>query len=416
MDNMKVGVFAWLHRFDTRYSVASAAQDLLQLLCKQGLDPVFLTRQDFEDQNLLPPEVEVRRLPEYHGLLEDPITTQQWGFEHSRVYAELVKDLDVLCTQDVAFNKQFLAQYHLLREAQDLPSPGLLHWSHSLPAPHENKEPLQHSRYVALSYSGIPYIARYYSQPEGLIKVVHNCVDLQTVWGLGEEAWKLVSKVLDKEVLLLYPTRLCPGKRPQLALKFLRSLLDIGVSAGLVMALTYMRGEQKEAEYQQLLALIGELQVEDCVSLTSRTAEGHEGLGMDRDSVRGLYRACSCMLHTSTQESFGLTLLEAAAERCLLIINQDILAFREFLGPQESGHRYQRGTGLPWGSAERNVVYSPNEQEWLKDRAQEVVDQLRANPAHQAHWAVRKKYNSDWVWANQLLPALQETSQLRTRT
>lgn len=424
---MRIAVFAWLNAFDTRYSVAGVTLDLCQMVLDAGHELVFITREGFSDHEHLPKGAELRLLPEYSGQTPydgqnlDDLSLERYAFLVGRFLALAVEGCVAVLTQDIAFNPQFLAQFLAMREAISLQEqgPGWIHWSHSVPNPKppvvgwhlEMCKALPKSRYVALTLGGVPHIARHYGVPEGVVRVVHNFINLRQVWGLSDVAWDLFLQAGgDKhEILLIYPARMDWGKQPQKACRFLRALLELGVSAGLILMLTYAQGEEKQKEYQLLREEIDRLGLVEGHNLAISLG-ATDNLGLDREQLRGLYRAADCMLHSSTQESFGLTLLEAAAEGCLLIINQDVAAFRELAGFQHSGSRWHRAMMLSWGGAERVVDYHPSEEQWTLDRAHEVLDYVRQCPQHQAHRAIRTRYNSEWVWANQVLPIIEELS------
>jgi len=423
---MKVAVCAWLHRFDTRYSVAGFTLDLCRLLVDKGIELVFVGREGFQDAGILPPGTDVRLLPDYHkdtpfdGQGLDALELEQYAFVTSRLLQQAVADCQVVITQDIVFNPQFLAPFLAVRECLLLgeKGPGWIHWSHSmpgakprdLPAHHELLyQPLPRSRYVALTWSGVPAIAKRYGIPQGEVRVVHNFLDLQRTWGLDDVSWKMYQDVggPQAEVLILYPTRLDPGKRPEYALQLVKALQLGGVNAKLIMALTYTEGEAKAQELARCQALVQELGIQQHVVLSTDYCGR---LGMDREQVRAMYRAADVLYHPSTQESFGLTLLEAAAAGCTLVLNQDVAAFREFSGTQNAGAKYLRAWLWPLSSPERLVKYEPNYEQWLADRCQELITDLRSQPTYQALLEVRSKYQGDWVWTHQLAPLLEESS------
>lgn len=426
--HMKVAVFAWLNHLDTRYSVAGVCLDQIHLLARKlGPENVSLiTRSTFDPEGTssrLPQGVEVLTLPDFDidtpfdGLaVENLNQLYVWSEKHSLPLALILKEFDWVFTHDLVFNPQFIAPFLAMANAIERLEKQVrfLHWTHSVPRESSERasegvytrlrQALPNSTYVSLTYEGVEVISDWYGVAPSEVVVIPNFVDVCDRANLSRELADKISPYLRK-LVLFYPSRFDPGKQPLWAVQLLRGFLDNNVDASLIMSLCYMQGTKRKNEMREFrnTELVASLLQDNRICILDQE---HDGLGLNREEIRGLYQISDLLIHPSTTESFGLTVLEGCTEGCIPVINWDVPAFREFLGGKISGLQYQNGYGVECGSTERSVQYNPNSRIWFQNTASQIMDSLRLNPLYNSRAKVRTKLSADVVWERYIKPVL----------
>jgi glycosyltransferase involved in cell wall biosynthesis len=417
-----VAILAPINKPDTRYSVAGVVLDLARVLADNGHRVKLLVREGFELDSL--PGIEIYHLPNYSKDVgwETPVEEldvlglEQYAFETGSMISTLIADCSSVLTHDIVFNPQFLWLNMAARQAaESQPAVCWVHWTHSLPLHFKTelyprslcRAPWPNARFVALSHTGIRYIAKFYDIPEHLVSVVHNFVLPAGVWGMDKLTASIWGHVDRAEIVMLTAGRLSPGKQLHKSCTLLASMRQHADVRGLFV-FSYTQGEEKRKEFEELCALRDELGLspEHLVFLQDLKDLGDLSLGLDRDQVQSLMRGADVFVHSSYAESFGLTVLEAAAAGCFMVLNDDVPVFQEFAGIHQKGFQHTAAYLLSFGSYLREVSYQPTEHQWYADRGRELVDVLRANPQHQAKKQIRTRYNGQWVYENQLQPLL----------
>ena len=152
--------------------------------------------------------------------------------------------------------------------------------------------------------------------------------------------------------------------------------------------------------------------------------------GVPREVVRDMLWIGNMFIHLSQTETFSLIMMEAAATKNMLILNEDLEVFKE-LGEDRVDYA---PAGSSWGGIDINRHYwagnKPEEGEkenpriFWRDRAQNLLARLGLvdytcehcggtlgkigayNPLRQQRH-VLKYFNDEWTWKNQLQPILE---------
>jgi hypothetical protein len=102
-----------------------------------------------------------------------------------------------------------------------------------------------------------------------------------------------------------------------------------------------------------------------------------------------------------------MVMLEAAANKNLMILNQDLWSLHEFGGQIMNNSTSKNALYMEFGSCTRPIAnYSPSEEEWYANKAQEILDYQNSNQAINFFKTVRKRHNPEWVYFNQIEPLL----------
>jgi glycosyltransferase involved in cell wall biosynthesis len=149
------------------------------------------------------------------------------------------------------------------------------------------------------------------------IHVIPNGVDAAAVLGLTERVSAL--KLEEAGLVLLHPTRFVRRKNIELGLRVLAALPE---AVYVVTAAPDPHQSDGMVYFAELVALAKSLGVRDQVRFL-----GESGTLSD-DDVRGLYQMADTLFFPSTQEGYGLPLIEAALHG-VPVVCSDIPAHRE---------------------------------------------------------------------------------------
>lgn len=219
------------------------------------------------------------------------------------------------------------------------PRPRIWHWIHDLAASHHDypeaqrpdfpwellRRALPGVRYAAVS----PVRAREFQLLTGTAaEVLPNGFDPAETLGLTSRVTSLLERLSwpGKTELLFHPARLLPRKNVALSLHLLAELRRRGRKTFLVCSGAadphHPANARHAADLQEVARTLG---VADCV------AWGDGPTPLTDADIASLYAAADLVLFPSTQEGFGLPILEAAAHRVPLLAT-DLEPFRPWVG------------------------------------------------------------------------------------
>ena len=125
--------------------------------------------------------------------------------------------------------------------------------------------------------------------------------------------------------------------------------------------------------------------------------------GFPRAGVLELFGLSNLFLCPSRSESFGLTVLEAAARGNLLVVNQAVPALEELGGAL--GAIFMRWDARNF-DCDTHETYHPSERLYREEHAREILRRLREDPVLRARTLARTRYSSRAVFREYLLPLL----------
>ncbi|HZU11634.1 MAG TPA: glycosyltransferase family 4 protein [Chloroflexota bacterium] len=184
--------------------------------------------------------------------------------------------------------------------------------------------------YVAISEERAAEMTSLWGE-SGDVRVIPNGIDVASFLRLSEQARDLVARyrLLDRGLVILLPVRVTRRKNIEWAIRAVGALRDRGVDVLFVVS-----GPQaphhpgrSDAYLAELKALCADLELADHVVFLSDAL----GRTLDLSVVHELYLLADVLLLPSSQEGFGLPLLEAGLARLPAVVS-DIPIFREVGG------------------------------------------------------------------------------------
>lgn len=426
----RVAVLAVLSSLDPSYSIAGVVAAQLKLLVKHGHRPVFVTTSDFADHESLPEGVELRVYPRFTGeVLLDSATDSFMTYVAivSNVLNDALKDCAVCLSHDVIFLTDFLpVNWAMRRAAEKLPSLRWLHWIHSAPSkrPQKLSYPLvgcysgmPNSEIVYLNRTDVPQVADMFNIPESEVRIVENFIDVVHLFDLHPLTEEILSanRILEADVVCIYPMRTTPAKQPEKIIKLLAYVKTLGHSVRIIICNSYSNADSEKAYVAELEALGKSLQLEPhellvTSSFTSAWCQENSRnieLGVPRKVILDLMRLSDIFILPSSSEACSVVMLEASLSKNLMVLNDDLFSLHEFGGQKVSAEASNRAVYFSFGSLTRPIAsYNPSEEIWLLEHARTLMTLLAQNHSLQFFRYVRQRHSAEYIYHSQLKPLL----------
>ena len=411
---MKIGILTTFYNFDKSYSLCSVVESQLISLVKYGYSPVLFVHDNFTGE--IPKGVEIRKVvPRF--LLVDYSSNQPVEkdfYEQVKKAKEALeknfKDIDVVLTHDLIFQGWFLPYNVAMREANLKCK--WLHWIHSAPSPRPTNLQTPHDcRYKTMPNSKLIYMNHYdvvrlaemYGGYPDDVRVVYNPLDLRNFSNLHPFVSKLIDKykLLNADIIDVYPvssTRF-DGKQVNRVIQILGELKKLGKSVRFICPNAHANAEREKREVENLIhkGIEFGLTREEMI-FTSLEDKEYE-LGVPHEIVKDLFLLSNLFIFPTSSENCPLILLEAAASKCLLVLNDSFPPLKDFFGENALYFRF--------GSMVENVNYQ-NEEQYFSDVAKIIISELNKNKPLNAFNKLKQKFNYDTIFREMLEPLFYE--------
>jgi glycosyltransferase involved in cell wall biosynthesis len=195
-------------------------------------------------------------------------------------------------------------------------------------------------------------------------------------------------RLLDADGILLLPARITRRKNIELGIKVLHAMRDLS-GRDYRLVVTGPPGPHNPANpgyLGELLKLRQELGVEDAVHFLYAYGEGEQQLVPDDDTMSNLFTLADALLFPSTQEGFGIPIIEAGLAG-IPVFCADIPPLRRT--GQNDAYYFDPVKGAP------------------RDIAATIVATLDVNAPHRLRVRVRKQYRWDVLIRTHVVPLVE---------
>jgi glycosyltransferase involved in cell wall biosynthesis len=175
--------------------------------------------------------------------------------------------------------------------------------------------------YIAISKVRRRELAKLFSVDTGLIQVIPAGVDVKSFLNISDSIWNLAQDkgFFESDLVMFFPSRMLQRKNYELGIKVLKEMKKRGKKSKFVITAPPDPHNPVAARYFNYLhQLSRKLGVEEEVIFLFDLKE-HYGLKLDYKEMKDLYSVCDVLFITSTQEGFGIPLLEAGIKRMPII-------------------------------------------------------------------------------------------------
>ena len=424
MKKLKVGCLTTFYNFESSYSLVTVVRSQLEMLMKNGYEPVLFVLPSFKDDDKVPEGVEIRKvIPQFvlepygkYDLRADlPDTFERDADIAKTAFLEHMKDIQVMFTHDVIFINSFLIYNKAMRDAidQGLGHIRWLHWCHSgpslrpseIPSPHDLRYSIPpNSKLIYMNHVDALRMAEMYAGVLDDVRVVKNPMDLTFLYNLHPLVEKIYwdFKLYDADVVQVYPLstpRMESNKQLSKVIKIFARMKEQGKSVRLVVPNAHANADNEKNEIERMLKLAeSEGLTREEVIFTSLIDEAWAH-GIPHEAVRDLFLFSNVFVFPSVSENCPLVLLEAAAAKNILVLNGSFPAMRDFFG--------EDAIYFEFGSSVQNVQYK-DESQYLYEVAMIIIGQLSVNRALKANTQLKKFYNLNYLFKEKLEPLFYE--------
>ncbi len=425
---MKIGILTMFSGLSEYYSLVNIVSEQIYMMLQESndIEIVLIVTEDckdekkgiFADDRIIWKKISTNingRKIELGNFIEEKIDEDQYFNEDivylSNQFEEVLRDIDVCIMHDILYLYQNYKYNMALRKARKKVSKTkFLSFCHSYPLQREKEITLENfgvfthmenTIHIAPSQSCIPALAKQYNVPESFCRVVHNTIPI--ISNCTKEVQDLHRKVnlMDTEILVTYPARFVMAKRFEKVAALCGSLKKYGnKSIKIIFCDSSKQSDYKE--YIKYVKDIGKIYGLNNQDIVFASEQGYIQ-GLDRKSVLDLFELSNLYICPSFSESFSLTTLEAAQKGNFLILNKSVEALNE-LG-NNLGAYFMKWDGLQDGYRHKQI-YPEGEEKYYEKNIYNIIKLMKDTQVTNAKTKIRTRYNSDWVWKNQLKPLI----------
>lgn len=430
------------------YGLVPVVMNQLEQLVKHGYKPGFFVMKGFEnhkDAKKVHPVVNIEpHVPfmhlyhyeanelkqtedvDYVGKYNEKSTFKPFTNFDKQVSAivealnEPLSAYDTVITHDIMYQSPFAVHNQAVRDlSPHHPNIQWIHWMHSGPAPrieekkltmdkpyHLSQLPMTNAVWVSPNVAMAPQFAEQYNVPIKKVKVVYHAFDAASFFKMHPISKDLMIKhdLLDADIMCVWATRLDhPGGKGLDKAIWLMAQLNKLCDAKMVFLNSWSNNPEADKTIASLRMLAAEwsLPYENLI-FSSEMAQSLRH-GVPQEVVRDMLMIGNLFILPSKSETFSMAMIEAAACKNVLVLNEDLTVMNSLMG----NNAEYIGFGAEWGGTRIDRTYSPTPQQFFMDQSKLIMATIVKNKALMAQRKVFKIFNEKWIWKNQLQPLIE---------
>lgn len=426
---MKVAILTMFSGLSSTYSLVGVVAEQLKMLLKHDISVKVLVSEYISEEEkegiFLDKRIEWVKIKcsmngkpiKLYDYTNPESKLHETFYDEVQIFASefesALQDVSVCIMHDILYQGYHYVHNIAIREAQkQLPHVRFLSFTHSLPDKrplHVSDEmygrytPMENTRFINPNQSGIMPLSLQYNVPEGYCHTVYNCAPVMNY--LHESVQKLheQTSLLNTEYMVVYPGRLSTGKKFDKVAALAGTIKRVSEKRMKVVFCDFNCDDTPADEYKSAIYLVGEfygLEKEDIVF----TSDYGFNDGFPREGVLDLFTLSNLFICPSLSENFSLTTLEAASRGNLLVLNECVPGLRE--AGEILGAYFMKWDARLYDSIQYQQ-YTPSERAYYERHSTEIIKKMREDKMCVAKTMIRNRFNSDWIWENQLKPLLE---------
>jgi len=171
--------------------------------------------------------------------------------------------------------------------------------------------------YVAISGPRKHELADLFGVSPDLFNIVPDGMDIKSFLDISDSIWRMAwdKGIFGDDLVMLFPSRILKRKNYELAIKIAGEIKLLNKKCRLIItAPPDPHNPQSRNYYKDLHLLRQKMNLEEEVIFLD-DLKGEYGLRLGHSEIKSLYRISDLLLITSSQEGFGIPILEAGASR-----------------------------------------------------------------------------------------------------
>lgn len=416
----QAAIFTTFTSADHAYSLNRVVQDQIKMLVYGGFKPTVFVEQGFRPiEAYALPEVKLVYLPNVpksnEGIL--PADWEVYRDKMADALVEALQNVDVVLTHDLISQPAHIIHNLAARKVLDkFPKLRWLHWIHSVfssnmpsnvwEASKESRSPFPNSFLVYPNSFDIPRLSANFGYEETDIKWVPHPTNVEEFFGMDEISARFVrdKKLLEPDVLLVYPCRLDRGKQPHYLIDLVAACKRNGMTAKVVFMDFHSTGGDKVVYRNEMLQQAIDLGIKDDVLFFSQYDKKYE-YEAPHTVVRDLMMISNVFMMPSVSETYSLVAQEAILCGNFIILNHDFLPFRSIFGDLPKYYQFSANIGLNGMDGHIDTKYE-NKQEYFNIMAHYISYMITYDKVLALKTKFRKERNHYAVFEKFLRPLL----------
>lgn len=427
---MKVAILTMFNGLSRTYSLVNVVAEHIRMLLDAGEQVKVLVSQDCNDRErhgiFLDERIEWVKVTnrynnkqiQWRDYKSPTVKVHDTLLEEAQTVGEdlveKLKDVDVCMMHDIHYQGWHMIHNLAIRYAQPkLPNVRFIAMTHSMPDtlyagkdlqwPYNARySPMPNTIYAYPTEGGLKSLSIQYNVDISKCKAINNTIDL--IESMSDDIKKLHEKVdlLSSDILIVYPARLTTAKRFDKIAQFAGVIKRTTQKSVKIIFCEFPSIDIDQTMYKKTIIAQGVTQGLSNEDIVFTSDYGYLS-GVSRNMVLELFTLSNLYICPSLAESFGLTVLEAASRGNFIILNESVPALKE-IGEVLDAY-FMKWDARNFTSITKEI-YEPNEEEYYKFHAKNIVEKMENNPVLKAKLITRKRYSPKWVYENQLKPLL----------
>ncbi len=173
------------------------------------------------------------------------------------------------------------------------------------------------AEYIAISRLRKHELADLFGVSPDLFNLVPDGMDIKSFLDISDSIWRIAwdKGIFGDDLVMLFPSRILKRKNYELAMKITKEIKFLNMKCRLLItAPPDPHNPQSMKYYEDLHLLRQKMKLEEEV-IFLEDLKGKYGLRLGHSEIKSLYRISDLLLITSSQEGFGIPILEAGATR-----------------------------------------------------------------------------------------------------
>lgn len=424
-DHKQVFILTNFSSYLRSFSPIIVVKEQLKMLTRAGYSPVLIVSDGWE-----PPEDSIYAKTETIKLSpvayqDPPVVNEMFKEDVELIFNQLdeaIPDGSVVLTHDLIFlpdyTKHHLASRKLAEKKQGI---RWVHWVHSATGPNTliKEREMYGDEYKKLLTSKFPNSIIAYPNAQDIPRVARNfgyeefeVFEIPHSTDPVEGLHPIVQRLYDQknlgevEVLMVYPIRFDRGKSPDMNVRIIAALNEIGVSAHLIFCDFQSTGGDKVVYKDECKKLAEELGVGDRITFLSEFDDACT-LEVDHKIILDLFTLSNVFSLPSRSETYSLIAQEAMLKGNLCILNHDFPAFRQIYG-KKAIYRQFSGAEIAFDGFDGKIDTNHSKIDaYFRDRiAIPIKGWLQNDKVLSAKTWVRTKRNPDYIFREFIEPLI----------